>query len=118
MPMQPRPRAETSRLLFPNLRFCIVVLVLLTICPPYLSLGLDPAWFSLQDANDDSCIGLTGVIFARRDFDCGGTSACGDHRAQVRAAMILRPVGVIDLFVDGSVHRLEGDLLRHAGRDD
>ena len=24
MPMQPRPRADTSRLLFPNLRFCIV----------------------------------------------------------------------------------------------
>src|SRR5580704_13731249 len=24
MPMQPRPRAETSRLLFPSLRFCIV----------------------------------------------------------------------------------------------
>ena len=26
MPMQPSPSAETSRLLFPSLRFCIVVL--------------------------------------------------------------------------------------------
>ncbi len=25
MPMQPRPSAETSRLLFPSLRFCIVL---------------------------------------------------------------------------------------------
>jgi hypothetical protein len=26
MPMQPRPIAETSRLLFPRVRFCIVLL--------------------------------------------------------------------------------------------
>src|SRR5260221_313384 len=32
--------------------------------------------------------------------------------------MVLRPVGVVDAVVDRSVHRLEGDLLGHAGSDD
>jgi hypothetical protein len=31
--------------------------------------------------------------------------------------MVLRAVGFIDAVVDRSVHRLEGDLLRHAGSD-
>src|SRR5260221_14107800 len=32
--------------------------------------------------------------------------------------MVLRSVGVVDAVVDRSVHRIEGDLLRHAGSDD
>jgi len=60
-----------------------------------------------------SCIGF----LARHDFHCRGAGACADHRAKVRAVMVLRPVGVVDAAVDRSVHRLEGDLLRQAGGD-
>src|SRR5271168_553171 len=50
-----------------------------------------------------------------------GTTLAGaraDHRAEVRAAMILHPVGVVDAVINDAVDRLEGDLFGHAGGDD
>src|SRR4051794_19293812 len=86
MPMQPSPTADTSRLLLPSLRFCILLL---------LPLGL-----------------------ARHDLDGCGAGACADHRAEVRAAVALRPVRVVDAVIDRPLDRLEGDFLRHAGGRD
>jgi hypothetical protein len=57
------------------------------------------------------------LFLARHDFDCRGAGPRVDHRAEVWAVMVLRPVGVVDAAVDRSVHRLEGDLLRHPGGD-
>jgi hypothetical protein len=39
-------------------------------------------------------------------------------RAELRAAMVLRPVGIVDAVVDPAVDRLGGYFLRHAGGDD
>ena len=55
---------------------------------------------------------------ARHDLDCRRAGTCADHRAEIRAAMVLRPVGIVDEFVDRAVDRLEGDFLRHAGSSD
>src|SRR4051794_17408828 len=65
-----------------------------------------------------TCRFASGPSLARHDTD--GRRACprADHRGEVRAARVLRPVGVVDPLVEGPVHRLEGDLLRDAGRGD
>src|SRR5881409_3726463 len=60
-----------------------------------------------------SCVGL-----ARHDLDCRGARACADHRAKVRATLVLDPVGLVDAVVDRPVYWHEGDLLRQAGGDD
>jgi hypothetical protein len=59
-----------------------------------------------------------GIGLARHDFDCRGAGACADHRLEIRAAVVLRPVGVIDEVVDRTADGLERDLLRHAGGSD
>src|SRR4051812_147550 len=61
---------------------------------------------------------LSGTGLTRHDLDRGGAGGRPDHRAQVRVAAVLRPVGVVDTVVDRAVDRLEGDFLRHAGRGD
>src|SRR5208283_1270244 len=53
------------------------------------------------------------VDLARRNFDCRGAGAGADHRAEKRAALVLRPVGAVDAVVDRPVDRLKGDFLRH-----
>jgi hypothetical protein len=52
----------------------------------------------------------SGIGLARHDLDCRGAGTCGDHRAEIRAATVLRLVGVIDPVVDRPVDRLERDL--------
>src|SRR6266851_8978751 len=94
--MQPRPRAETSRPLFPSLRFCMSIL----------------RW-SVSRLCGRARQSFTGA--ARRDLDCRGSGAGADHGAQVRAATILRAVSVIDAIVDRPIDRLEIDFFRHAG---
>src|SRR3954449_3930328 len=55
---------------------------------------------------------------AWHDLDGRGAGAGADHRAEIRAALVLRPVGVVDEVVDRPVDRLERDFLRHAGGSD
>ena len=54
----------------------------------------------------------------RRDLDCRGAGACADQRVEIRAATVLRLVGVVDKVVNRPVDRLEADFLRHAGGSD
>ena len=54
---------------------------------------------------------------ARRNLDCCRAGAGADHGAQVRAALVFRPVGVVDEVVD-RLDRLERDFLRQAGGSD
>src|SRR4051794_15764877 len=92
MPMQPRPSAETSRSLLPSLRCCMLVL---------------------------PCGAMNRLVyFARQDLDGRGACACADHRAEVGAAVVLRPVGVVDEVVDRALDLLERDFLRPAGGGD
>ena len=58
------------------------------------------------------------IVIARHDLDRREPGACADHRAEVRAAAVLRPVGVVNEVVDRPIDRLEGDFLRHAGGSD
>src|SRR5262249_38661669 len=106
--MQPSPTAETSRLLLPSLRFCI-----LSSSKPHQSSCRSDISTVLT-----ACARRSGIDVVRHDFDRGGASACADHRAEVRAAAVLGPVGIVDEIVDRPVDRLEGDLLRPAGGDD
>src|SRR5690242_10923621 len=67
------------------------------------------------------CVPLEGVAIlfpafvhirlAWHDLDCCGASACADHRLEIWAAMVLRPVRVVDEIVNRPVDRLEGDFL-------
>src|SRR5271166_2741157 len=60
----------------------------------------------------------SGVDVARHDPDGRRAGASPDHRTEVGAAVVLRPVGVVDAIVDRPVNWLEGDLFRHARGDD
>src|SRR3954463_13003447 len=60
----------------------------------------------------------SGVAIARHDLEGRGADPGADHRAQIRTAMVLCPVGVIDAVIDRSVGRLEADVPGHAGDDD
>jgi hypothetical protein len=51
----------------------------------------------------------------RRDPDGRGTGPGADHRAEIRTAPVLRPVGVVDCVIDRFVDRFESHVLRHAG---
>ena len=44
--------------------------------------------------------------------------ARADHRAEVGAATIFRPVRIVDAVVDGSFDRRERDFLGQTGGDD
>ena len=79
----------------------------------YLSAGLQDAgcWKRLYSRSLAGCL-------ARHGLDRRGAGAFADHRLEVRAAMVFRPVGVVDAVIDRSIDRLKGDLFRHAGGDD
>ena len=52
---------------------------------------------------------MSGIGLTRHDLDRGGAGGRPDHRARVRLAAVLRPVGVVDTVVDRAVGRLEDD---------
>ncbi len=56
--------------------------------------------------------------FTQSDLDCGRTIALADHRLQIWAAFVLRPVGVVDPVVDRPVHLVRIPLLSSAGGGD
>src|SRR5262249_37743921 len=45
----------------------------------------------------------------------GGARGGANHWVQILAASVLRPVGIIDPIVEGTLDRLEGDFPRHSG---
>lgn len=55
------------------------------------------------------------VCIARPDLDRRSTSAGSDHRAEIWAAVVLRPVGVVDEVVGRPIGGLKCDFLRHFG---
>src|SRR5947208_2607823 len=107
MPMQPRPSADTSRLLFPSLRFCTLFLLRGSLVGTFtsptlllvaLSRGVLPVplgWAEVVRGTLTRPAGRSGIGLARHDLDRRGAGACPDHRAEVRAAFVLRPVGVV-----------------------
>src|SRR4051794_13022678 len=72
-------------------------------------LHVDRAWLFIGVLAMLTC---RRAFVSRHDLDCRGAGACADHGAEVRAAVVLRPVGVIDPVVDRPVHGLESDFLR------
>src|SRR5262249_5962528 len=55
---------------------------------------------------------------ARHDLYCRGAGAYADHWAQVRAATVLRALGLVDTVVDFAADLLERYFFRHAGSSD
>src|SRR5439155_3013555 len=55
---------------------------------------------------------------SRHDLDCCRPGARPYHRREIRTAVVLHPVRLIDLIVQPAVGRLEGDLPGHSGSSD
>src|SRR5208283_1861242 len=68
MPMQPSPMAETSRLLFPSLRFCIVVSFDAELMSARQQPNRRGARLSTHYGIDDSCL-VAAVLGAVRSVD-------------------------------------------------
>src|SRR5271170_4463700 len=66
---------------------------------------------------DQPCSDLTRHNLYRR-----GPSTCPNHRLEVRAAMVLRLVSIVDAFlyslISRSIDSLKADLFRHTRGDD
>src|SRR5216684_1697123 len=73
-----------------------------------------PYWLSKSRHRSEG----SGSSVARHDLDRRGSCAWADHGVEIRAAAVLRPIGVVDAVVDRTVDRLELDFPCHAGGDD
>src|SRR5216684_5134083 len=101
--MQPKPRAETSRLLFPSLRFCIVPPARY-VGRPVLAVG-EPAGGLLGVVGEED--GGAGAVDAGQDFEDDAffvepAFGCGGFDHGVFATDVVGAYGDIEFVADGS----------------